>query len=48
MGSKQVPFHATPVTGFQHPIKLSLINIQFQVMLNVVPKTSFIMISVKN
>ena len=39
--SKQVPLPATPVTGFQHPIKLSLINIQFQIMLNVVPKTSY-------
>ena len=41
MGSKQVPLHATPVTGFQHPIKLSLINIQFQIMLNVVPNGVF-------
>ena len=32
VGSKQVPLHATPVTVFQHPIKLSHINLQFQIM----------------
>ena len=40
MGSKQVPLHVTPVNVFQHPIKFSLINLQFQIMFSVVPKTS--------
>ena len=50
MVSKQLPSHATatPVTVFQHPIKLSLIKIQFQIMLNVVPKSKTPCIIKKN